>query len=299
MGVAGGRPRRSALRRCEGRLNSGAVPSPAARPLVGLSGSATDVPWAPVCGCGGPALSLWVSCPVGGCVPRGWWGAVPGEVAFHRCEGRLVSCAVPLLSTRPLGRAAGVPRPEFPLVRLVWAWGPSTGPPARAIASRCCTLWGWWEGVPGGGALRWCEECLNSGALPPPAEHLLGGLSRSATHVLWARVCGAGGPALSPWLACPVGGWVPRGWWGAVLGGLAFHRCEGRLVSGAVPPPVARPLGRAARVPRPVCPGRSQCGRGDPAPVPQRALLRAAVARLGLVGGRPGGGCLSPLCGAS
>ena len=48
--------------------------------------------------------------------------------------------------------------------------------------------------------------------------------------------------------------------------GGAFHRCEGRLVSGAVPPSAARPLERAARVPRPVCPGCGRCGRGDPSP---------------------------------
>ena len=83
---------------------------------------------------------------------------------------------------------------------------------------------------------------------------------------------------------------------GRPLGGGAFHRCEGRLVSGAVPPPAARPPERAARVPRPACPGRGRCGRGDPAPAPQRAPLRAGVARCG-GGGRasPGGGCLSPL----
>ena len=61
-------------------------------------------------------------------------------------------------------------------------------------------------------------------------------------------------------------------------------------MSGAVPPPAARPLERAARVPRPVCPGCGRCGREDPAPAPQRAPLRAGVARCG--GGRrasPGG----------
>ena len=46
-------------------------------------------------------------------------------------------------------------------------------------------------------------------------------------------------------------------------------------MSGAVRPPVARPLERAAGVPRPVCPGRGRCGCGDPAPAPQRAPLRA------------------------
>ena len=56
-------------------------------------------------------------------------------------------------------------------------------------------------------------------------------------------------------------------------------------MSGAVPPPAARPLGRAAGVPRPVCPGCGWCGRGDPAPAPQRAPLRAGVARCG-AGGR-------------
>ena len=62
-------------------------------------------------------------------------------------------------------------------------------------------------------------------------------------------------------------------------------------MSGAVPPPAASPLERAARVPRPVCPGCGRCGRGDPAPAPRRAPLQAGVARCG-AGGRasPGGG---------
>ena len=59
-------------------------------------------------------------------------------------------------------------------------------------------------------------------------------------------------------------------------------------MSGAVPPPAARPLERAARVPRPVCPGCGRCGRVDPAPAPQHAPLRAGVARCG------GGGRASP-----
>ena len=197
-----------------------------------------------------------------------------------------------------------------------------------------------------------------SGAPPPPTVRSLGGLLGSTTHVMWARACGCGGPTLSPWPACPVGaacrggggGPSPGGvachrcegrlvalslprppvLWGGQLGyrdpcvpgavgagvwtqhrlfhsarpcgpallamgvaegrprGGAFHHCEGRLVSGAVPPPAARPLERAARVPRPVCPGCGRCGRGGPAPAPQRAPLRAGVARCG------GGGRASP-----
>ena len=92
---------------------------------------------------------------------------------------------------------------------------------------------------------------------------------------------------------CPLGlhtlwGLCAAGVMGAVLGGPACHCCEGRLVSGAVPPPAARPLGRAAGVLRPVSPGCGWCGRGDPAPAPQRAPLRAGVARCG------GGGRTSP-----
>ena len=92
------------------------------------------------------------------------------------------------------------------------------------------------------------------------------------------------GPTLSPWPACPVGVACRGGGGGLSPGGMACHRCEGRLVSGAVPPLAARPLGRAARVPRPVCPECGCCGRGDPAPAPRRAPLRAGIARRG--GGR-------------
>ena len=91
--------------------------------------------------------------------------------------------------------------------------------------------------------------------------------------------------------------WLVRWCAGALLGvgvvdehprGGAFQRCEGRLVLGAVPLPVARPPERAARVPRPVCPGCGRCGRVGPAPAPQRAPLRAGVARC------EGGGRASP-----
>ena len=94
VGVAGGRPRGGAVHRCEGRLRSGAVPPPTARPLGGPLGSATHVLWARVCGCGGPTLSPWPACPVGAACLGGGGGPSPGGPACHRCEGRLVSGAV-------------------------------------------------------------------------------------------------------------------------------------------------------------------------------------------------------------
>ena len=109
-----------------------------------------------------------------------------------------------------------------------------------------------------------CEGRLSSGALPPPAA-LLWGAPGSATRLLWLRVCGCGGPTLSPGfhalsglraaglVAAPApaplcGALASCGCalWGrrkGVPGGGAFRRCEGRLSSGASPPPVARPLG--------------------------------------------------------
>ena len=146
-------------------------------------------------------------------------GGRPRGGAYHRCEGRLVSGAVPPPAARPLERAAGVLRPVCP----------------------------------------GCGRCGRVDPAPAPQRApLRAGVAR----------CGGGGRA-SP-------------------GGAAFHRCEGRLVSGAVPPPAARPLERAARVTRLVCPGCGRCGRVDPASAPQRAPLRAGVARCG------GGGRASP-----
>ena len=163
-----------------------------------------------------------------------------------------------------------------------------------------------------GALVRWCvARCGGGGWASPggrfPALRGASGVRRcpspghpssgagsqgSATRVSRVRSMRACGPSTGP-TACALAGrrcslW---GWRKGVPGGGAFHRCGGRLVSGAVPSPSARPLERAARVPRPVCLGCGRCGRGDPAPVPQRAFLRAGVARCG-GGGRasPGGG---------
>ena len=76
----------------------------------------------------------------------------------------------------------------------------------------------------GGGAFHRCEGRLRCGAPPPPTARPMGELLRSATHMLWARVCGCGGPN------CPYGlqalwglgapgvvGGRPRGSWPATV----------------------------------------------------------------------------------
>ena len=265
-------------------------PSPDCQP----SGRAVGVRHRPAVGAGvrvwGPSTVPLACMPCWGCVPRGWWGAVPGgaglpplsgESGVRRCRspGRLSSGA----GSR--GSATRVSR-----VRSVRAWGPSTGPTARVLAGRRCSLWKWRSGVPRRVPFRRFEGRLRSGAPPPPTASPLGGLSGSPTHVLWARSCGCGGPALSPWLACPVGAASRGGGGRPSPGGVACHRFEGRLVPGAVPPPAARPLGRAAGVLGPVCPGP-----GDPAPARQRAPLRAGVAPSGAGRRASPGGCRSLL----
>ena len=203
-----------------------------------------------------------------------------------------MSGAVSPPAARPLERAARVPRPVCPGCGRCGRVNPAPAPqraPLRAGVARCG---GGGRVSPGGvpstvvrGA--WCQA-LSLSRLPVlwsgqpgfgdpcvPGAVDAGVWTQHRPHSV--RLCG---PAL---LAVGVAEGRPRGG--------AFHRCEERLVSGAVPPPAARPLERAARVPRPVCLGCGRCGRVDPAPAPQRAPLQAGVARCG-GGGRasPGGG---------
>ena len=214
----------------------------------------------------------------------------PRGGVFQRCEGRLVLGAVPLPVARPPERAARVPRPVCPGCNRCVRVDPAPVPqraPLRAGVARCG---GGGRASPWGGAFHRCEGRPASGAVRPPAVRPLERAVRVPRPVCpGCGRCGRGDPALAPQRAPLQAGVALLGGGGrASPGGGAFHHCEGRLVSGAVPPPAARPPERAARVPRPVCPGCGRCGRGDPAPAPRRAPLRAGVARCG------GGGRASP-----
>ena len=146
------------------------------------------------------------------------------------------------------------------------------------------------EGVPGGGALHRCEGRLRSGAVPPPTDRPLGGLLGSATHVLWARVCGCGGPTLSPWPACPVGAACCGGGGGPSPGGWPAVVARGAWCQAlSLPRPPVLWSGQPG-FRDPCVPGADQCVRGDPAPAPQLAPMRVSVAHCG-AGGRasPGG----------
>ena len=161
-----------------------------------------------------------------------------------------------------------------------WLWvrgvrirGPVTNPTARALASLLCALWGR-HGVPGGGAFCLGVGRPGTGALPPltsrpfarpagddyPLAVVAGGAGVRTRHqphsarscVLWGRHegarggrllpgCGASGVGRSP---TPDPSFFQACGWGPVPTGC---RCWG-------------------------------CGRGDPSPTPERALLRAGFA---------------------
>ena len=207
---------------------------------------------------------------------------------FRVCALALSRCPLPPL----LGGVARASRPACPGCGRCGRVDPAPAPrraPLRAGIVRCG---GGGRASPGGvpsavvgGA--WCQAL----SLPRPPVLRSGqpGFRDPCVPGGSMRACG---PSTGP-TACALAGrrCSPLGWRKGVPRGGAFHRCEGRLVSGAVPPPAARPLEQAAGVPRPVCPGCGRCGRVDPAPAPLRAPLRAGVARCG-GGGRasPGGG---------
>ena len=75
--------------------------------------------------------------------------------------------------------------------------------------------------------------------LPAPEDGRSGAGGRgSATRVSQVRSVRGWGPSTGPKACAPAGRRCSLwGWRKGVPGGGAFHHCEGRLVSGAVPPP--------------------------------------------------------------
>ena len=192
VGVAEERPWGGVFRRCEGRLSSGAPPPPAARPLDGLSGFATHVLWVLVCGCGGPALSPWLACPAGSCVPRGRWRAVPGEADLPPLRGASDVRRCPSPGHASFG--AGCRGFRDPCVPGAVGMGVATlhRPSSVRPCEPSLRAVGVAEARPRGGHLPPLRGASEFRQYPPSAARPLGGLSGSATHVLWVRLCGCG-----------------------------------------------------------------------------------------------------------
>ena len=334
-----------------GRLGSGALPPPTARPLGGLPLPTTHWLWvrggAGVRTCHQPhsarscelalrAFGATRGCP-GGAPPAWLWG-VRGQALSHpRLRALWAGCRGPL----PTGCGCGGVR----------ACGPVTNPTARALASWLCALLGRHEVARGGRLLPGCgasgvrrspipdcapsgraagahyplavgvggcgrgdpsptpqragfarcgggmrvsgggASCLGvgrpgSGALPSPTARPLGGLPGPTTHWLWVGGVRAWGPITNPtarWL-CALWGWHE-----GARGGHLLPGCGASGV-GRSPTPDCPPSGRPAGAHYPLAVGARGCGRGDPSPTPQRALLRAGFAGCGGGTRAPGGG---------
>ena len=223
--------------------------------------------------------------------PPAWvWGVRGRALSHQRLPALWAGCRGPL----PTSCGCGGMR----------AWGPVTNPTARALASWLCALWGRHEGARGG------ASCLGvgrpgSGALPPPTARPLGGLPVPTTHWLWVRGGAGVGTRHQPHRArsCElalraVGAARRRPGGGRLLPGC------GASGVGRSPTPDCPLSGRATGAHYPLAVGAGGCGRWDPSPTPQRALLRAGFARCGggmrvpeggascLGVGRPGSGAL-------
>ena len=203
--------------------------------------------------------------------------------------------AVPTPAARPLERVAGVPRPVCP------GCGPcGHGDPHRPHSVRPCGLAllavGVAEGRPRGGHLPpLCEGRLRSGAVPPPTARLLGGLLDSSTYVLWARVCGCGGPTLTLWPACPVGAACRGGGGGLSLGGWPATVARGAWCQAlSLPQPPVLWSGRPG-FPDPCVPGSVGEGVGTQQGSHSVRPCGPALLAVGVAEGPPPGGCLPPL----
>ena len=152
------------------------------------------------------------------------------------------------------------------------------------------------EGGPrGGGAFHRCEGRLRSGAPPPPTARPLGGLLGSATHVLWARVCGCGGPTLSPGPACPVRAACRGGGGGLSPGGVAWLVGRGVLCQAlSLPRPPALLSGQPG-LRDPCVPGAVGAGVGTQHLPHSVRPCGPALLAVGVAEGRPRGQCLPAL----
>ena len=286
--MVGGRPGGGvACRCCEGRLVSGAVPPPTARPLGWAAG--VPRPECPGCGrCGfGNTAPAPPRAPLRAGVARraGCGRASPGGVPYAVVRG-VCGQALPLPRLPALWAGHRGPLPTGCGCGGVRAWGPVTNPTARALASWLCALFGRHGGARGG---RLLPGCGASGVKRSPTPHCppSGGAAGAQYPVaVGAGGCGRGDPSPTPQRALLRAGFARCG--GARRGCL-FPGCGASGVRRS-PTPDCPPSGWAAGAHHPLAVGAGGCGRGDPSPTPQRALLRAGFARCGRGTRAPGGG---------
>ena len=171
-------------------------------------------------------------------ITRRWGGKrMPRGGTTHRCEGRLVSGALPLPAACSRGGKPGPGASVF-LARVVRLQRPINSPTACALASQRCALWGWHEHVAGGLASRRREGRLWLGSHPLWLP-VLGTGSQGSLSTCCGRRCAGLGTRHCPFGVRALRCIARRGAGGRLPGGGNSDRCEGRLVSGALPLPAA------------------------------------------------------------
>ena len=224
------------------------------------------------------ALARWL------CTPWGRHEGARGGRLLPGCGASGVGRS-PTPDCPPFGWAAGGQYPLAVGAGECWRRDPSPTPQRvllRAGFARC----GGGTRAPGGGA-----SCLGvgrpgSGALQPPTARPLGGLPGPTTHALWVRGSAGVGTRHQPHSARSCVLWGRRE--GARGGRLLPVYGASRV--GRSPTPNCPPSGRAGGAHYPLAVDAGGCGRGDPSPTPQRALLRAGFPRCGGGTRAPGGG---------
>ena len=221
-------------------------------------------------------------------VPSGvvWGGGgpvrVPPSLAWGCCcEGRLRSGGPPPRTARPLGRLLGS------ATHVLWARGDAgVGTLPQPHSARSCVLWGRHEGARGG---RLLPGCRASGVgRSPTLDCPPSGQAAGAHYPLAVGVggCGSGDPSPTPQRALLRAGFALWGRHEGARGGRLLPGC-GPSGVGRTPTSDCPPSGRAAGAHYPLAAGAGGCGRGDPSPTPQRALLHGVGAALGCPGGAP------------
>ena len=203
--------------------------------------------------------------------------------------GRPGSGALPPPTARPLG--------ELPGPTTHWLWvrgGAGVGTLHQPHSARSCELAlravGAARGRPGGAPPAWVwgvrGQALSQPRLPALWAGCRGPLPTGSGYGgvrAWGPVTSPTARALASWL-CAL--------WGRHEGARVRRLLPGCGASGVGRSPDldCPPSGRAAAAHYPLAVGTGGCGRGDPSPTPQRAVLRAGFARCG--GGMrvPGGG---------
>ena len=232
------------------------------------------------------------------------WGAVPSGCPLSSLAGMPFHA---VCAFRGLGPVALVVFPACPLCWCALALSRRPRPPplpglvwrAHLARPRCWTLVGPFRAVRAPPrVLPWSRAPFGllrgGGGRPGPVSPYLAW--GCALPVGWVR---AWGPVTNP-TARALASWLCT-LWGRHEGAQGGRHLSGCGASGVERSPTPdhssfRALGRG---PLPTGCGCGVCGRGDPSPTPQRAVLQACFARCGGGTTAPRGGRLLPGCGAS